>query len=131
MGRAANARAASQAHLFCVMRGSHDRTQNRQRVQFGLGPRAKNLKAEMPKDRGNNGDSEVLQSDNVCDCRGERLAASSCRRKLAHQEIGVEEENDESDLYGGSHMTITRRVHFCYFSSPASWPTTQNLRCIR
>jgi hypothetical protein len=52
---------------------------------------------------GNDGDDEIRDSEDVSNREDQALAVSAIRpRKLSHQEIGIEQENYESDLDRGS-----------------------------
>jgi hypothetical protein len=67
---------------------------------------------KVSNDSSNQGYRYGLDCDDVTQREQKCLAASGRGRELAHKQIGVEEENDKSDLYDGSHMRITRRMHF-------------------
>jgi hypothetical protein len=83
-------------------------------VAAGLNLRffAQEHEGNVSDDSSDNGYCYGFDCDDVVQREQERLAVPGRGRELAHQEIGVEEEDDESDLYGGSEMRITRRMHF-------------------
>ena len=68
-------------------------------AELRSGPLAKPLKDYEPHYGGYEGDFEVLESEDVREGIGPSLSASFIGGELAHQQVGVEEKNDERYLY--------------------------------
>jgi hypothetical protein len=71
-------------------------------VLLGSGPLAKALKDDEAYRRRYEGDPEVFHSEDVPECVSPSLSAPIADGEFAHQQVGVEEENDEGHLYTGS-----------------------------
>ena len=59
---------------------------------------AQGLEDDVADDGGEERDGEVAEREDVDESDGERFALASRAVELAHQQIRVEEEDDESDL---------------------------------
>jgi len=57
---------------------------------------------DVADDGGEDGDGEVLAGDDVVQGEGEGLASAVGAVELSHEEVGVEEEDDEGDLNHGA-----------------------------
>jgi len=87
-----------------------------------LQPLAEELEDQVADDGGYQGYGEVFQGENVSDCPQQPFVLSGGGYGvLAHQEIGVKEEDDEGHLHHGSPegghspellCELSLRVHF-------------------
>jgi hypothetical protein len=69
------------------------------KLELRSSPLAKTLKDDEPHYGGYEGDFEVLQSKDIREGMGPSLSASIDNGEFAHQQVGVEEKNDERYLY--------------------------------
>jgi len=64
----------------------------------GLGAFAQMLEDDVADGRGDDGDGEILDGEDVVEGDGEGLASAVGAVEFAHEEVGIEEEDDERDL---------------------------------
>src|ERR1039458_1066841 len=60
------------------------------------------LECDVADGCGDDGDGEVLDSEDVVEGDGEGLAGAVDTVELAHEQVGIEEEDDERDLDDGA-----------------------------
>jgi len=63
---------------------------------------AEEFEEEVADERGDDGDGEVGEGEDVVEGEGEGFAVAGGAVEFSHEEIGVEEEDDEGDLYHGA-----------------------------
>ena len=66
--------------------------------QERLGASAEVFEDDVADGGGNDGDGEVLDGEDVIEGDGEGFAGSVGVVELAHEEVGIKEEDDERDL---------------------------------
>jgi hypothetical protein len=70
---------------------------------------------DVADEGGDDGDEEVLAGDDVVQGDGEGLAGAVGGVELAHEEVGVEEEDDERDLDNGpKEMAESTRLSWLF-----------------
>jgi hypothetical protein len=67
----------------------------------GLEPLAQLLEHYVPNECGDEGDYEVGGSEDVVESEGHAFAVGVGGSELAHQQIGIEQEDNENDLNYG------------------------------
>ena len=65
---------------------------------------AEELEDNVADEGGEDGDGEVGEGEDVGQGEGEGLAVAGGAVELAHEEVGVEEEDDEGDLDDGAEQ---------------------------
>jgi hypothetical protein len=80
--------------------GCEQRQQQEQ--MWGLEFFAEELEGGVAEEGGEEGDEEVGGGEDVGEGGGERFVGGGGAGELAHEEVGVEEEDDEGDLDDGA-----------------------------
>jgi hypothetical protein len=67
-------------------------------AQLGLKLLSEIFEDDISQQAGNDGDRKIRDRENILDRKGQRFPVSIYARELAHQEVGIEQEDYEGDL---------------------------------
>ena len=80
----------------------------------GLEFLAEKLKDNVADEAGDDGNHEICSRENIVECEGQGLSVSVRVSEFAHQEIGVEKEDDEADFNDGppkrGQLSVVARI---------------------